>query len=354
MNRSPHPQLNDQDLTAHIDRLHEPGLVDMHYDLLMDLFEKRHRDHVLATDYLSDLRAGGIGVMAANIYISDEYLPEMGLRVALDQVSRLYREVDEANDFTICRTYAEILEARKSDKIALLIAMEGIEPLGIDLDLLRVFHELGLRELSLTHARRNWAGSGGIFSPSGSPRDGLTSFGRDLVRECGSLGIILDLAHINPAGFEEVMELTDGPLIVSHTNPRRYFDIERNISDEQIRMIGEREGVVGVGAVLLSPREEEVHLDTYVDQILHVAELAGIESVGLGFDFFYAIYRSMSEAAREELANKFTVPHFPDDLRDHSQTRNLTRRLIERGLTDEEIEKILHKNFMRIFMELLS
>jgi membrane dipeptidase len=72
------------DLAARIDRLHEPGLVDMHYDLLMDLFEKRHRDRVLATDYLTDLRAGGIGVVAANIYISDEYLPEMGLRVALD------------------------------------------------------------------------------------------------------------------------------------------------------------------------------------------------------------------------------------------------------------------------------
>ena len=92
--------------------------------------------------------------------------------------------------------------------------MEGVEPLGGDLDLLRVFYELGVRAIGLTHARRNAAGSGGIFAASGSPRDGLTAFGRDLVRECEGLGIIVDLAHINPKGFEEIVDLTTKPLIV--------------------------------------------------------------------------------------------------------------------------------------------
>ena len=342
------------DLSTRIDRLHTPGLVDMHFDLLMDLYEKRGRRHVLTTDYLPDFRAGGIGVVAANIFVMDNYLPEMGLRVALDQVARVYDELDHTDDFAICRTFSDIVRARQRSQIALLIAMEGVEPLSNDIHLLRVFYELGLRELSLTHARRNRAGSGGIFAATGSPREGLTPFGREVVQQCETLGIILDLAHLNDSGFEEIMTITTGPLIVSHTNPRCFYDIERNISDEQIKMIGNRGGVIGVGAVLLSARREEVHLDNYVDQIMHVANLAGSDSVGLGFDFFEAIFRSMPESVKDEIRRSLPDSFFMPDLLDHSQARNLTRKLIERGLGDEEVEKILYGNFMRIFRELLD
>src|SRR5205085_11707595 len=140
----------------------------------------------------------------------------------------------------------EISRAVDSKKIGFLITMEGVEPLGDDLDLLRAFYELGLRAIGLTHARTNAAGHGGIFAASGSSPEGLTPFGRDLVRECERLGIIVDLAHVNPAGFKEIVDLTTKPLIVSHTNARKFYDAERNISDEQIKMIGQRRGVVGV------------------------------------------------------------------------------------------------------------
>src|SRR5207247_8811180 len=106
---------------------------------------------------------------------------------------------------------------RSANKIVLVITMEGVEPLGEDLNLLRAFYELGVRSVGLTHARRNPAGSGGIFKPSGSPRDGLTNFGRDVVRECERLGLVIVLAPINPKGFEYVVDLTCKPLVVSHT-----------------------------------------------------------------------------------------------------------------------------------------
>src|SRR5207247_504958 len=105
----------------------------------------------------------------------------------------------------------------------------------------------------------NAAGSGGIFKPSGSPRDGLTNFGRDVVRECERLGILIDLAHINPKGFEDIIDLTNKPLIVSHTNVRKFYDIERNISDEQITIIGKRGGVIGVNADRKSTRLNSSH-----------------------------------------------------------------------------------------------
>ena len=336
-----------------IARLHRQGLVDMHFDLPMDLYDKRERNNVLTTDFLPDFEAGDIGVVGVALYLEDKYLPEMGLQVALDQIARLYTEVSESDRFAICRSYQEILEARGQNKIALLITMEGVEPIGTDLDLLRIFYELGLRSLCLTHVRRNAAGDGGLFAASGSSRDGLTTFGRDVVRECEKLGIIIDLAHISPAGFDDIFEMTTKPLIVSHTNARRYFDLERNVSDEQIKMAGERGGVLGINSVLVSPKKEEATLDRYVDHIEHVRDLIGIGGVAIGFDFFEFIFRQWPEAEQIAFQNKFTHAHFVPELANHSQSRTLTRKLIERGFADEEIEAILFRNWMRIFEQWL-
>src|SRR4030095_15838259 len=260
----------EKSMEQRIDQLHADGIVDLHFDMPMDLYEKRNRASVLATDFLLDFEAGDIGVLGVAIYIEDRYLPEMGLRVALDQISRLYTEAEGFGRFAICKSYENMLNARKARKIALLITMEGVEPLGTDLELLRSFYELGVRAIGLTHARRNAAGAGGLFAPSGSSREGLTAFGRDVVQQCEALGVIVDLAHISPAGFEDILAITTKPPIVSHTNARKYYDIERNISDGQIKMIGERRGVIGVNAVLVSPKKGESTLDCYIDHIEHI------------------------------------------------------------------------------------
>jgi membrane dipeptidase len=337
-----------------IDRLHAGGVIDMHFDLPMDLYEKRDRKNILETEFLPELKTGNISVIGAAIYIEDRYLSQASLRVALDQIARLYVETAASGRFVICKTFRDIQRARERGQIALLITMEGIEPLGADLNQLRVFYELGVRAIGLTHARSNAAGHGGIFAASGSPRDGLTAFGRDVVRECEALGIIIDLAHINPAGFEDILSITTKPPMVSHTNVRRYYDIERNVSDEQIKMIGEQRGVIGVNSILVSPQEEESTLDRYVDHIEHIANLIGFDGVGIGFDFFEFIYRQWPESRQKELAAKLTAPHFIPDLRNHSHARNVTRKLIERGFSDEHIEQILRDNWLRIFKETLK
>ena len=336
-----------------VGRLQTAGIIDMHFDLPMDLYEKRDRRDVLVTEFLPELEAGNLSVVGTAIYIDDRYLPEAGLRVALDQIARLYAETATSDRAAICKSFREIQAARETGKIAFLITMEGVEPLGTDINQLRVFYELGVRSIGLTHARTNAAGHGGAFAASGSPTEGLTAFGRDVVRECEALGVIIDLAHINRAGFEEILSITTKPPIVSHTNVRRYYDIERNISDEQIKMIGERRGVIGVNSILVSPREEESTLDHYLDHMEHVANLIGVDSVGIGFDFFEFIYRQWPESRQRELAAKFTKPHFIPDLTNHSHARNLTRKLIERGFSDVDIETVLHRNWLRIFKEVL-
>jgi membrane dipeptidase len=345
--------MNDKSIEERIEQLQAGGIIDMHFDLPMDLYEKRERENVLETEFLPELETGNIGVVGAAIYIEDRYLPDAGLRVALDQISRLLIETQTCHQLAICKRYHDIERARKEGKVALLITMEGVEPLGTDLNLLRIFYELGVRSVGLTHARSNAAGHGGFFAPSGSSREGLTDFGRDVVLGCEALGVIIDLAHINPAGFNDILSIVTKPPIVSHTNVRRYYDIERNISDEQIKMIGERHGVIGVNSVLVSSKKEESTLDHYIDHIEYVADLIGIDGVAVGFDFFEFIYTRWPESAKKELAEKLTTPQFIPDLRNHTHTRNLTRKLIERRFNDKQIEKILRGNWLRIFEEWL-
>src|SRR6266576_3135241 len=121
-----------------IERLQTGGIIDMHFDLPMDLYEKRKRRDVFGTEFLPEFEAGNISVVGAAIYIEDRYLPQNGLRVALDQVARLYAETAASERFAICKNYLQIQAAAETGKIAFLITMEGVEPQGTDLKQLRV------------------------------------------------------------------------------------------------------------------------------------------------------------------------------------------------------------------------
>ena len=154
----------EQSIQQRTDRFHADGIVDFHFDLLIDLYEKRDRPGVLVSHFLPEFEAGDIGVLGVAIYVEDHYLPEMGLRVALDQVARLYAEMEQTNRFAVCKTFAEIEQARAANKIALVITMEGVEPLGDDLNLLRAFYELGLRSVGFVQALLQ-VELGGIAAP---------------------------------------------------------------------------------------------------------------------------------------------------------------------------------------------
>lgn len=340
-------------IESRIDRLHTAGMVDMHFDLLMDLYEKRKRSDVLRDDFQPQFESGGVGVIGAAIYLDEHYLPEQALRVALGQIARLYIEVESNPRFAICRTYQDILNARKNNQIAFLITMEGVEPLGTDLNLLRVFYELGLRSIGLTHARRNMAADGGLFGANISSRHGLAPFGKQLVQEIEKLNIVLDLAHLNPAGVDDVLHLTTKPLIFSHTNPRKFFDLDRNASDDHIRAVGARGGVIGVNGALVGATPPQATIEMFIDNVEYVVELSGIDSVAIGFDFFKFIWDQWTPSQQAELVAYLTDIAFVPDMNHHGHARNLTRRLIERGWQDRDIEKLLYGNWMRIFSEVL-
>lgn len=328
------------------------GVVDLHFDLLLDLYEKRANKYepvgVLGRDFWQQFQDGEIGVLGAAIFLDDRYLPELALRVAMDQLALLHEEVAHDHRFAVCRDSAEIEEARAEGRIGFLLTMEGVEPLGSDIHLLRAFHELGVRCIGLTHVRRNLAGDGGLIAPTGSSPQGLSPFGRAVVEACQELRILIDLAHLNPAGVDEVLERTDGPLVISHTNPRRFYDVERNSSDAQMQAVAGRGGVVGISSVLLSPSKDGATAAAFADQVAYVVELIGIDHVGLGFDFFDFIYRTMPPEQKAAFEENLATVHLPPDLLHHGDAQTVTRLLVERGFGDADIAKVLRENWLRV------
>ena len=339
------------ELDARARRVHR-DIVDLHFDLLLYLYEKRVNKHegigVLGREFWQQLHDGGIGLVGAAIFLDDRYLPELALRVALDQLALLREEVAHDSRFAVCTNGAEIDAARAEGRIGFLITMEGVEPLGADIHLLRTFHELGVRCVGLTHVRRNLAGDGGVIAPSGSSPQGLSRFGAAVVSGCEDMGILVDLAHLNPAGVEAVLRRTHRPLVITHTNPRRFYDVERNSSDEQMLAVADRGGVVGLSSVLLSRSPGGATAEAFVNQVAYVAELIGIDHVGLGFDFFDFIYRAMPLEEQAAFEQQLTSVHLPGDLLDHSHAPTITRLLIERGFSDADIAKILRENWLRV------
>jgi membrane dipeptidase len=341
-------------IEASIEKIHQFGVVDLHFDMGSHLFEQREHAHVLERDFAADYERGGVGVIGAAVWLQDEFLPELALRNGLDQIARIYKEVEADPRFVICRTYAEIMAARAAHQFAFVITFEGIEPIGTDLDLLRVFFELGLRVVGLTHVRRNYAGGGGAFGRGViSPKDGLTRFGTQVLHECERLGILVDLAHINPQGFEDVMAIATKPVMISHTNTRRFHDIERNTTDEQARAIGQSGGVIGVNAMNMGFDKPDFTLDRFVDHVEHFVKVAGIDAVGIGFDFLGPSYRYWSEEQKARFTRTFVESKFIPGLGNHGDSRNVTRALLERGFAEADVAKIVYGNFMRLFEGLL-
>ena len=266
-------------------------LLDAHFDVLLDVlsYRKKGERKVLERRHFQNLKEAGISTIICSLYISDIFLPEGALRNALDQISALKEELEESRElFSLCRNSSEAKAASEKGKIGLFLSLEGAEPLGNDIFLLRTFYDLGVRLVGLTWSRRNYAGDGSSFDPADAPRHpgGLTKFGRELVMEAQKMGMVIDVSHLNDPGFYEVAELIKAPFIASHSNCRALCGSARNLKDDQIKMIAESGGVVGLNAYspFVSDNEADRNTDKFFEHLQHITQVAGIDKVGLGLD----------------------------------------------------------------------
>jgi len=328
-------------------------VVDAHSDILQDIHSRRALGdkQTLETYWVPKMKQGQVDVRVVAIYSDPQYLPELALRRSLDLVATLYEEVRESPSSALCTTYNDIRKAREEGKVAFLIGMEGAEPLGSDIQLLQIFYFLGLRILGLTHALRTYLADGASLSfKKTRPAGGLTDVGVEFLEEAQAMGIIIDVSHLNEPSFWDVINLAEAPVIASHSNCRALLDHPRNLSDEQIKAIANKGGVIGVNASSLFVGSSK--LEGLLKHIDHLVEVGGIEHVGLGADFADYLVPHMTESQKARyLPHTFkAVDGFAKD----EDFPSVAEELVKRGYNERDIDLIMGENFLRIFKEVMK
>ncbi|KLO23988.1 membrane dipeptidase [Marinitoga sp. 1197] len=313
-------------------------VIDGHFDLLIDVYEKRKkgRKGVILTDHYEKFKKGGFNIIVSSLFIPDIYIPEMALRNALDQISSLYLEIEESNGkIMLCKNLKDIKYAVDNNILGIMLSFEGLEPIGNDIYLLRVFYELGVRFAGLVWSRRNYVADGCFFNEKlEGEKGGLTDFGVKVLKELEKLGIIVDVSHLNDEGFWDVIEFSTKPIIASHSNVRNIYPSMRNLTDDQIKAIAKTKGVIGINGSgsFVSDKDEENNAEGLVKHVDYISNLVGVEYVGIGFDFC-DMFRNFHK----------------DSLNGHHELSLFIEVLEKHGYNDNEIKLILGKNFLRVY-----
>lgn len=273
---------------------------------------------------------------------------DLPLRGTLTSMDVAFRAFDATPGAAVVRTKQD-LQPASADEIGFLLVLEGGRPLEGSIAMLRQFFRLGIRCLLLTWNGRNELADG---VGEGSSAGGLSSFGREVVREMRQLGMLLDLSHLAERGFYEAVETYGGPVLATHSNARTLHDHPRNLTDEQVRAVARTGGVVGVAFLptFLGPGRPTI--ETIVDHIEHVAGLVGAEHVAIGPDFSYAPVAEEHRRQRkyEGISVNLTVPY---PIPDAASLPHLEAALRARGFTETDLRNILGDNLLRVAKSVL-
>ena len=267
-------------------------IADAHVDLLLELAWRRDREEAnpFGEHWLPPLRAGGVRLQVCPIYVEGDLVPDGSLRAALSLAAAFHAAVRENEDVVQVSSMGDLDAVDEDDRLGLMLSIEGAEALGSSPELMDAFWALGVRMVGLTWSRRNAFADG-----SGEPNaGGLSRLGEELVDRLVALGCAIDLAHASERTFDDVLERTDtgAALLVSHTCCRAIRDIPRNTSDDQLRAIAERDGLIGIMALASAVDPDQHDLERFLDHLEHAISVAGPEHVCLGGDFMAQLLRS--------------------------------------------------------------
>jgi len=262
--------------------------------------------------------------------------------VTFNAMAELFRlEAAAKGRIKVVCTPEDIQQCFNRGVLAVMVHFEGAEAIDTDLDALYVFHRAGLRSLGIAWSRNNAFGHGVPYRFPESPDigPGLTEAGERLVRLCNSLGILVDVSHLNEKGFWDVERITDRPIVATHSGVHALCPSSRNLTDKQLDAVGASGGIVGVNfhvAFLRSDGrlDEKTPITEIVRHIEYIVKRIGIDHVGFGSDFDGA-------TMPEELGDAAGLPKLIQSLRDHS-------------FDDGALEKITHKNWLRVIKETLN
>jgi membrane dipeptidase len=314
-------------------------IIDGHNDLVLHRWRGEPTEHL----DLNAARGAGFAGGFFALYVPSPPVPdptEIPYAVPLpdaiphEEAARIAEELFDA----LCRlpvTRATSADDFRTDRVTAIVHMEGAEPIASDLSNLEGWYERGLRSLGLVWSRPNDFAEGVPFRFPSSPDigGGLTEAGRRLVRACNRLGILVDLSHLNEAGFWDVAGLSDAPLVATHSNAHALCAASRNLLDTQLDAIGESNGVVGVNFAVTFLREDgSLVPDTPIGEIVrhvdYLVERMGVDHVAFGSDFDGAVMPT-------ELGGVEGLPKLVEALR-------------STGYDDAAVAKITHGNWLRV------
>ena len=325
---------------------------------------------------LPRLREGGIHAPFFALWAPTYYKGSEAVRRTLELRDAMQTVFDKYPDqIELATSASDVERIIKQKKIAVVLTVEGGHQIASDLAVLRMYRRLGIRSMTLTHFRNtNWADS----STDNPAHNGLTEFGKEVVREMNRIGMIIDVSHVSDKTFYDVLEVTNKPVIASHSSCRALCDVPRNMSDDMLRALARNGGVVGInfGARFLNPKDahglkpniaqiaatepdlQGTMLDEFAAKdyftrnwshaaigsatvedaaahIDHVAKIAGIDHVGIGSDWD-------------------GIDRVPQGLEDVSKMPALTAALLKRGYSEAAIKKIMGENFSRVMREVVG
>lgn len=348
-------------------------LVDDDFDLATNSVGKFHNDGDPFHTDLARFKASGITGEFFSIYVGGGRMQTHdSMRRAMDMIDATYREVERhPGALTMCTTAGEIRRAKKADKVCVLMGIEGGYAIENSLYALRNFYRLGIRYMTLTHnVSHDWADA----HRGEVKNNGLSDFGKEVVREMNRLGMLVDISHVSVKVMNDVLDVTTAPLIASHSSARGVSDHTRNVPDEVLKRVAQNGGVIMINfyasfldertnkeenerAARLKPqidalREQfkndplgfneaerklfdanPIYIADYkriVDHIDHIKKVAGIDIVGIGSDFD-------------------GVPFLPAGMNGMEDLVLVTYEMLRRGYTETEIRKVLGENFLRAF-----
>lgn len=385
------PEQNDVALRERAARIHREAIViDTHNDVTSAILDegfdlgmsgvdpsgklKTHTD-------LKRMKAGGLDAQFFAVYVGREYVGKPAAqgggpaRRAMDMIDVVYEQVRKHPDeLAMAYTADDIRRISKQGKIAALMGIEGGHAIEDSLRALRMFYRLGIRYMTLTHTNTNdWADAeGDAANPRIAKHNGLTDFGRQVVREMNRIGMMVDISHVADKTFFDVIETTRAPVIASHSSSRALAPHTRNVTDEMLKAIAKNGGVVMVNFYdgFIDPRKAEITLKAravqeellqkypneptklneemrkwraenlpkgktplkvLIDHIHHIIKTAGIDNVGIGADL-----------------DGIPLDGTPEELDDVSKLPVLTYELLKRGYSEGDVKKFLGENLLRV------
>jgi len=354
-----------------IEKLHKSAIVfDAHVDTAIpvldykcDLAKNSRKNQV----DIPKLRAGGVDALIFAAFVNPEY-KEQSYKRAVAILTSMKKQIEKnSKDLELVLDGKKIEEVCNNGKIAAILSVEGGHAIGDDISNLDKFYSSGVRVLTLTWMNNNYFADGSGDTPKWN---GLNELGVKVIKRMNELGMVIDVSHSSDKTFYDVLKITKKPVIASHSGVRAIYDFHRNMTDDMLKALSDNGGVVGIPfspsfldkdfaikqKEIMKKFEEKkdnninersnklflnkeikkiikpIEVSRLVDHIDHAVRIAGINHVGLGSDFD-------------------GITFFVQGLENCSKMSNITSELVKRAYTENDIKKILGKNFLRVLKE---